>query len=193
MPLSTPSTSTDTPIVQPGTHSLSGIHWRDAILAAAALAVPAGVLSALVGFEVLWVLAGAVVVLNLYRRRTSIQPDSRMSWRIGILFGFFAAVAASAAEGVALLVQRYLLHQGAALTARYHDLGKELVNQLTRSNPSAATALPGFMHFWLTPDGAAAMVLLNTAGLVISMLVFAAAGGALGSRLLARTPQRLPR
>lgn len=179
--------------VQPGAHSPSGIRWREVILASAALAVPAGVLSALVGMEVLWVIAGAVLVLNIYRRRTGTQPDGRMSWRIGILFGAFAAVVASATEGLALLAQRYLMHQGAALTARYQDLGKQLVDQLARSNPSAASALPGFMHFWLTPDGVAAMVLLNTAGLVISMLIFAAAGGALGSRLLARTPHRLPR
>jgi ribosomal protein L40E len=165
------------------------IAWRDAILAAAILAFPAGLLSSLLGLEALWVIAGGIATISLYRRRTGMLPTSRMGWRIGSLFGLFAAVVAAAVDGATLLVQRYALHQGSILDHRYRDLGQQLTDQLTRSNPDAAAVLPGFLHFWLTPDGAAAMVLINTVGLAVTILLFAAAGGALGARLTARTAQ----
>lgn len=165
-------------------NSLSG---RDAILAAAALAVPAGILSALLGLVALWVLAGGIATIALYRRRTGAQPTRGMSWRLGALFGVFAAAIATAVTGMQMLVQRYVLHQGAMLDQRYRDAGQQLTDQLLRSNPDAGTLLPGFIHFWNTPDGAAAMVLMNAAGVVVAILLFAAAGGALGARLTART------
>lgn len=163
------------------------IHWRDAIRVAAVLALPTGLLSSLLGLEALWVVAGSMTVISLYRRSTGVLPTSGMGWRIGALLGLFASVIATATDGITLLVQRYAMHQGAVLDERYRDLGEQLTDQLVRSNPQAATVLPGFLHFWLTPDGVAAMVLINAAGLVVSMLFFAAAGGALGARLTART------
>jgi hypothetical protein len=168
---------------------LNAVSWRDAILAAALIALPAGLLSSLLGLEALWVIAGGAAAISLYRRRTRTFPTSRMGWRIGGLLGLFTAAVAAAIDGITLLVQRYALHQGSSLDQRYHDLGRQLTDQLVRSNPDAASVLPGFLHFWLTPDGAAAMVLLNAAGLAVSTLLFAAAGGALGARLIPKTAQ----
>ncbi len=165
------------------------VHWRDAILAAAILAFPAGLFSSFLGFEALWVIAGGIAAISLYRRRTQTLPTSSTGWRIGGLLGLFAAVVTAIIDGVTLLVQRYAMHEGSLLDQRYHDLGQQLTEQLVRSNPDAATALPGFLHFWLTPDGAAAMVLINTVGLVVSMLLFAAAGGAIGARITQKTAQ----
>ena len=165
------------------------VAWRDAILAAALIAFPAGLLSALLGLEALWVIAGGMVTISLYRRRTGILPTSRIGWRIGAVLGLFAAVVAAVINGITLVVQRFAFHQGAMLDRHFHDLGQQITDQLVRSNPDAASVIPGFIHFWLTPDGAAAMVLLNSAGLTIAMLVFAAAGGALGARLNQRSAQ----
>jgi ribosomal protein L40E len=175
------------------TRNPNAISWRDAILAAALLALPAGVLSSLLGLEALWVLAGGVGVISFYRHRTGTLPNGRIGWRIGLLFGIFASAIATAVDGITLLVERFALHQGSALNQRYHDLGRQLTDQLVRSNPDAASALPGFVHFWLTPDGAAAMVLINATGLAVSMLLFAAAGGALGARLTTKFPQHSAR
>jgi ribosomal protein L40E len=175
------------PIQRSAARNPNAIAWRDAILTAALIALPAGLLSSLIGLEAIWVIAGGMATISLYRRRTGLLPNSGMGWRIGVLFGLFAAVIAATVDGVTLLVQRYALHQGSVLDHRYHNLGQQLTDQLTRSNPDAAAVLPGFLHFWLTPDGAAAMVLINAGGLAISMLLFAAAGGALGARLTART------
>jgi hypothetical protein len=167
----------------------NAIHWREAVLVAALVAVPAGVLSALLGLEALWGIAGGMAIVSLYRRRTGALPTGRMGWRIGALLGLFATVVATLTDGITLLVQRYAMHQGAVLDSRYHDVGQQLVDQLTRSNPDAAAVLPGFLHFWLTPDGAAAMVLINAAGVAIFMLLFASIGGALGARLTQKTAQ----
>jgi hypothetical protein len=165
------------------------VAWRDAILAAALIAFPAGLLSSLLGLEALWVIAGGMVTISLYRRRTATLPTSRLGWRIGAVLGLFAAVVAAAINGISLLLQRYAFHQGATLDRHFHDLGQQITDQLVRSNPDAASVIPGFIHFWLTPDGAAAMVLINSAGMTIAMLLFAAAGGALGARLTHKSAQ----
>jgi len=171
----------------------NAVSWRDAILSAAILSIPAGLLSSLLGFEALWVLAGGMVAITLYRRRTGMLPSGKIGWRIGILLGLFATAVATAFEGISLLVKRYIFHQGAALDQRFHDLAQLYVGQVTRSDPEAASVLPGFIHFWLTPNGTAAMVLINAAGMAISILLFAAAGGALGARFTAKTPQHTAR
>lgn len=169
------------------------VQWPDAIFIAALAAIPAGVLSALLGLEALWGIAGGMAIVSLYRRRTGALPTGKVGWRLGALLGLFAMVIATLTDGITLLVQRYALHQGAMLDSRYHDVGQQLVDQLTRSNPDAAAVLPGFLHFWLTPDGAAAMVLINAAGVATFMLIFAAIGGALGARLTQKTAEPSPR
>lgn len=189
-PSEEPASSIGTlPLQRLASRSLNAVHWRDAILAAAILAFPAGLFSSFLGFEALWVIAGGIAAISLYRRRTQTLPTSSVGWRIGGLLGLFAAAVTAAIDGITLLMQRYAMHQGSLLDQRYHELGQQLTEQLVRSNPEAATVLPGFLHFWLTPDGAAAMVLINTTGLVVSMLLFAAAGGAIGARLTQKIAQ----
>jgi hypothetical protein len=39
------------------------------------------------------------------------------------------------------------------------------------------------VHFWLLPEGTAAIALMGAAGSAFSMLLFSAAGGALGARI----------
>jgi hypothetical protein len=173
------------------------VSWKDAILAAALLAVPAGILSSLLGLEALWVIAGGIGVISFYRRRTGTFPSGRMGWRIGMLFGLFAAVIAVAVNGLSLLVQRYPLHQGAMIDQRTHDLiemnMKMYANLFASSNPDMTAAVAATQRFWLSPDGAAALVLSNAVGLAITMLLFAAAGGALGARLTSKAPQHSAR
>jgi ribosomal protein L40E len=170
------------------------VQWRDAIIVAALVAVPAGLLSArLGGLEALWAIAGGMMIVSLYRRRTGALPTSKMGWRIGALLGLFAAAIATTAEGITLDVQRYALHQGAVLDQNFREIietnAKLYASFFGNSNPDFTAALAESQHFWLTPDGAAAMVLINAAGVVIFMLLFAALGGALGARLTQKTAQ----
>ncbi len=189
--------STSGPVQRLSVRFLNSISARDAILAAAMLAVPAGVLSALLGFEALWVLLGGWVVISIYRRRTGTMPTSRMGWRIGMLLGFFAAVIAAAFNGIALLVQRYAFHQGAALDQHFRsaiEMSTKMYSGLfATSNPEMASAVSDALRFWLTPNGIAAMVLSNALLMGISMLLFAGAGGALAARFTAKVPQHTAR
>ncbi len=187
-----PSAST-MPAQRLGNRSFDLISWRDAILAAAIISIPAGILSALLGFEVLWVLAGGMVAVSLYRRRTGMLPTGKMGWRIGMLLGLFAAVISAAFNGVALIVQRYGFHQGAVIDQRLHDVidsfTKTYANFLSNSSPEMAKSMTETMHFWVTPYGIAALVLTNAAEMAVFMLLFAAVGGALAARFTAKAPQ----
>lgn len=176
-----------------GPRGFDSVSWRDAIHAAAILSVPAGVLSALLGFEVIWLLAGGMFAVSLYRRRTGILPTGKMGWRIGMLLGLFAAVISAGFNGVAMIMQRYGFHQGAVIDQRLHDVIDSVIKMysgfLANSSPDMLAAARQSMNFWLTPNGIAALVLSNAAEMTVFMLLFAAVGGALGARFSARLPQ----
>ncbi|MFZ0662044.1 MAG: hypothetical protein WAM66_05080 [Acidobacteriaceae bacterium] len=176
--------------------SPDAIRWRDAVRAAAIIAVPAGLLSSRVGLEAIWavwLIVGGMTVISIYRRRTGMLPTGRMGWRIGALLGLFTAVIATAVDGISLVVQRFALGQGGVLDQRYRDAvqlsTKMYVDLFASSNPEMAAAITKAEHFWFTPGGPAAMVLVNAAGLTIFMLLFAAAGGALGARFTSKSAQ----
>lgn len=192
-PTSTPS---NIPARRVTMRSPDAIRWRDAIRAAAIIALPAGLLSSRVGLEgiwAVWLIAGGMVVISMYRKRTGTLLTGRMGWRIGTLLGLFSAVIATAANGISLVVQRFALHQGSIIDQRYRDAvqlsTKMYVDMFAASNPEMASAITKAEHFWFTPGGAAAMVLINAAGLTIFMLIFAGAGGALGARIGAKSAQ----
>lgn len=168
------------------------VQWKDAILVALTVAVPVGLLTSLLDFGSLWVIGGGIATVSLYRRRTGIPPAGRAGWRIGGLLGVLAAFISTAADGITLLFQRYVLHSGGAIDHRFHLLAGQLTEQMNRSNPEAATVMPWFVHFWLTPDGVAALVLLGAAGSAIAMILFSAAGGLIGARITSfgSRPQR---
>jgi hypothetical protein len=160
--------------------------WKDAILAAMIVAIPVGILSSFLDFGVLWVVGGGIATISLYRRRTGLPPAGRTGWRIGGLLGVMAAFVAAAIDSVTLIVQRYLLHQGGVIDQRFHETVQQMTQmteQLNRSNPDAAAMMPWFIHFWQSPDGTAAITLMGVIVSAFSMLLFSAAGGALGARI----------
>lgn len=176
------------------------IHWRDAIRSAAIIAIPVGLLSSRLGLQAIWavwLIVGGMMVISIYRRRTATLPTGRMGWRIGVVLGLFTAVIANVVDGASLVIQRFGLHQGAALDQRYHQAvqlsSKMYADLFATSNPDMASAIATAQHFWFTPAGAAAMMLINAAGMAFFMLIFAAAGGALGARLNAKSAQTTTR
>jgi hypothetical protein len=175
-----PATSNATQVVgrDPGV-----VLWKEAITAAVLVAVPVGILSSLLDFGALWVIGGGIATISIYRRRTGLPPASRTGWRIGGLLGVLAAFTTTAIDSLTLLVQRYGLHNGGVIDQRFHAVGQQLAEQLNHSNPEAAAVLPGFVHFWVTADGAAAIALMGAASTAFSMLLFSAAGGAIGARI----------
>jgi hypothetical protein len=166
--------------------------WREAITSAVLVAIPVGLLSSLLDFGPLWVIGGGIATVSIYRRRTGVPPANRMGWRMGSLLGVLAAFMSTAVDSLTLLFQRYALHNGGMIDQRFHVVAEQLTEQLNRSNPEAAAVIPWFVHFWLSPDGTAAIALMGAAGTAFSMLLFSAAGGAIGARIasLGNRPQR---
>ncbi|RXS97394.1 zinc-ribbon domain-containing protein [Silvibacterium dinghuense] len=159
--------------------------WKPAITTAALVALPVGILSSLLDFGALWVIGGGILAVSLYRRRTGLLPARSTGWRIGGLLGVLAAFVANAVDSLTMVLKRYALHNGAAIDRQYLELGQQMTTQMAHSNPEAAATIPWFLHFWLTPDGTAAMALMGAVGSAIAMLLFAAAGGAIGVRIAA--------
>ncbi len=167
----------------------SEIAWPTAIETAALLSFPAGLLSSLLSFSSLWVIAGGVWTVTIYRRRTAIRalgPGIRITpglgSRIGVVFGVFAAVVATAIDAVTLLLTRYGLHRGGEIDSRLHQAMQAGIDRVLASNPEAAHQIPWFFQFWLSSDGQAALVLTSAVLSAASMLGFSALGGALGAR-----------
>ncbi len=166
----------------------SQVAWRPAIGSAALLSVPVGLLSSLLSFSTLWVIAGGVWTVALYRRRTSTELSAALGSRIGCVFGVFAAAIATLADAANLLITRYGLHRGAEVDARLHTAMQAGIDRVLAGNPDAARQIPWFFHFWLSPDGQAGLVLASAVLSAGSMLGFSALGGALGARWYGRRP-----
>lgn len=178
----------DDPALLPTTAQVLGrdpgvVQWKQAIIVAILVAVPVGILSSLLDFGALWVVGGGIITVAIYRRRTGLPPAGRTGWRIGVLLGILAAFTSTAVDSLTLTLQRYVLHDGPTVDQRFHVVAQQLTDQLNHSNPEAAAMMPWFVHFWLSPDGIAAIALMGAAATAISMVLFSAAGGAIGARL----------
>jgi ribosomal protein L40E len=159
------------------------ISWRQAVLSAVVVAVPVGILSSVLDFGTLWVIGGGIIVISLYRRRTGLPVSGRMGWRIGGLLGVLIAMVFTVLSASKLLLQRYVFHDSHELDDRIHQLVQQMTDQLSRSDPQTTILMAPVMQFWHSPDGAAALILSATVASALSMLLFAAAGGAIGARI----------
>ncbi len=170
-------------------HPFHRVRWQSAISAAALVALPVGMLSSFLAFSTLWVMAGAVWTIALYRRWVPGRVSGTTGSRIGVVLGLFAAFISTATDAASLLIDRYGLHHGSEIDQRLHAAVQAYVDAMIASNPAAATQLPWFFRFWLSPDGHAAYSLMLTCFSAASMLGFSALGGALGARYYGRRPR----
>jgi hypothetical protein len=196
-PADEPVASVTTPQTISGrSHEL--FSWKAAILSAAIVAVlisiPVGLLSTIYDFSLLWVVGGGIAASALYRRRVGAPPTGRMGWRIGGLAGLLAAFVSVAIYSARSVIQRYALHSHEP-ELQVRTLAQQLAaaaSQANHSNPETAQAAALLTHFWLSPEGAATVVLGTAALFAFSMILFAAAGGAIGARIvsLGKRPER---
>jgi hypothetical protein len=176
------------------------VDWKPALRAALLLAAPAGVLSSgaspLGALGLFWVATAAALAVSLYKR--SQQP----AWltlgagaRIGLVTGLLAGWLAFGISGGALFVQRFLLHQSSQIDTAWKtqvDMNQQVAQQLTSGMGSAdaaqmQAARAQIQALMLSPWGHAGFVAFGFIFNAAFLLFFAAAGGALGARLLART------
>lgn len=180
------------PVLQMRGQSQGGVHWRAAIGSALLVAVPVGLLSALTRTSFFFVLAGGFASIALYRRRTSAATDGRIGWRVGAVLGSASAFLATAAWAAQLVIERYLLHHGAAIDALFNAAAQQEVKYWMQASAQQGPQPPEVMHalqavasFMLSPDGHAASQLTTAIVMSLSMILFAAAGGAIAGRVLA--------
>ena len=182
------------------------VDWKPALRVALLLAVPAGLLSSgvspLGALGMIWMAIAAAWAVALYMR------SQRPSWitlgagaRIGLVTGLLAGWLAFGVSGGALFVQRYILHQSSQMDAQWKysaDASNQAALQMIQQWSSWLDAegmaklqanQAGIHAMMLTPEGQAGNVTLGIIFSSVFLLLFAAAGGALGARLSARAPR----
>jgi hypothetical protein len=174
----------------------SSVDWRLALRAAAMLAIPAGLLScglSPVGvLGLFWMTAAAAWAVTIYMR------SQRPAWitmgagaRIGLVTGLLAGALALTVSGGALFAQRYLFHQADQIDSEWktrveasQQLTAQLATQMGVADPAQLQAQKNLM---LSPEGHAGIEIFGMASNTLFLLIFAAGGGAMGARLLARS------
>ncbi len=180
------------------------IKWKPALRVAMLLAVPAGVISSgllPVGiFGVIWMAAAAAWAVVLYVRNQ--QPawiTSGAGARIGLVTGIMASWLGLGLGGCNLFIRRYFLHQAAQMDTVWKtsvDASLQSSQQITQQWMSGMAAADAAQlqanqantHAWmLSPWGHAGFAVFYLAAYAVFLLLFAAAGGALGARMLVGT------
>ena len=174
----------------------SVVEWKPALRAAMILAVPAGLLSCgqspVALLSLFWMAAAAAWAVRLYMRKR------RPGWitmgagaRIGLVTGLLAGWLSFAASGAALYAMRFLFGHGRDFDGPWQELVGQMSQQWQSMSPDAQTAatLKWFAGWLLSSEGRAGSVLGGLLILETALLVFAAAGGAIGARLTARSRQ----
>ena len=175
-------------------HDASSVAWKPALRAAMLLAIPAGLLSCGVSpvgiLGLFWMSAAAAWAVTIYVR------GQKPAWitigagaRIGLVTGILAAWLACAASGLYFFVMRFFMGQGKVFDEPWQDLVGQFSRQWEAKSPDPQTSatLKAYSVFLLSPEGRAGSMLGGMIILGLAMLVFAAAGGAIGARLLARS------
>jgi hypothetical protein len=188
--------------VGPGNALHRDIQWKQAVGAAVTFAVPVGVLCSSVVPIVsdgycLWVVAGAVGAVALYRRRSATRVLPRpVGVRIGAIIGILAAAVAAAFNAGSMLVERYVMHGGEAMDKAYQTIMEQASAATAPMSAAIAHVLGGppaesreTLQFLLSSDGRAASALMTALMASVGMTVFSMIGGALGTRILSeRSP-----
>jgi len=174
----------------------SMVNWKPAVRAALLLAVPAGLLTSGISpvgmLGLFWMAGAAAWAVNLYVR------SQRPAWitmgagaRIGLVTGLLAGWMAFTVSGGALFVQRYVLHQTSQLDSEWKtrvDLSQQMTEQLASDMGVTDKAQEQAQKAWMmSPEGHAGIETFGFASSALFLLLFAAGGGALGARMLARS------
>jgi hypothetical protein len=178
----------------------SMVEWKAAMRAAVLLAVPAGLLSSGLSpvgfFGLFWMAAAAAWAVVLYvRGQGPAWITIGAGARIGLVTGLLAAWLAFGISGGTLFVQRFALHRASQIDSEWKSrvqMSQQMTQQWTAemepSDAAQAQALRTQVQAWmLSPWGHAGIEVFSLAFNAIFLLFFAAGGGALGARVLART------
>jgi hypothetical protein len=167
------------------------VSWKPALRAALLMAVPAGMLSSLVsplgvlGF-VLMSMAAAWAVVIYTRNQKPAWLTFGAGARVGLVAGLMGGWIATATTGVGLFSMRFFFHQGFYFDDFWKNFVSQQMQQWTTMGVDAQT-IGNFQRWLLSPEGRAGSVLGAILFLVTGLIAFAAAGGAFGARMMARS------
>jgi hypothetical protein len=170
----------------------STVEWKPALRAVILLAVPAGILSCAgtpsIFLSPIWMAAAAAWAVTIYARQQ--QPAWITMWagaRIGLVTGLLAGWCAFAASCASLYAVRNVFGEGKAFDAQWQTQAAQLSRQAQTVNvdPTSAAFTKWFIDLMVSGEGRAGLILFVLLMFEAAFLVFAAAGGALGARLMA--------
>jgi len=130
----------------------------------------------------LWIPAGGVLAVYLYRRR---RPAGALSTgagaRLGALAGLIGFCIYALLLAIVMAVERFLLHAGPQL----RDVLRQALESAAR-NPDPRTQ--EMLHRLNTPEGLAFLLTFMLVAFFFAFLIFAAVGGAIGAAFTGQKP-----
>lgn len=176
------------------------VNWKQAMRFVLTLALPAGLLSSssspVAFFGLFWMASAAAWAVVLYVRaaRGPAWLTTGAGARIGLVTGLLAAWIAFAASGGAQFVERYALHRSGEMDAEWKNriemsqqMTQEWASGMQPTDAAQAKELRNEVQAWMqSPWGHAGLQAFGYAFNGCFLLFFAAGGGALGARMLAR-------
>ena len=173
----------------------SSVEWKAALRLVLMLAVPVGILCSLlspIGILGLFLMAAtsAWVVALYIRSRRPAWITIGAGARIGLVTGAVGGWTAATISGISLFAMRFWLHQGSVIDNYWQNLVNQQMSQEWTTMGVDAQTITLVKTWMLSPEGRAGWILCAITFLMVTLLLFAAGGGALGARMLARSRRR---
>jgi hypothetical protein len=168
----------------------SAVDWNSALRLTLSLAIPAGILCAMLlpanilGLLLMGATAAWAVALYTRGHRPALITVGAGA-RIGFVTGVVASWTAAAMSGFSLYAMRFWLHQGSWLDSIWQDFVNKWQAQEAAIGADAQN-VAAFKAILTSQDGRAGFVLFAIAFLMGTLVLFAVAGGALSARMLTR-------
>jgi hypothetical protein len=186
-------------------HEPGAVEWKPALRVALLLAIPVGLIFGGTSFlgllGLVWIAAAAAWVVLLYARRQRAAKRPVLltigaGARIGLVTGLLTGWISFATTATLLYLRRFAFHQG----NDFDDFWQGLVAQISQQwqqasaasqDPQTAGALfKTLTAFLLSAEGRAGFTFGSLMLAEFVLVGLAVAGGALGAKLMTRTPAR---
>ena len=183
---------------------VGAVEWKPALRAALILAVPVGLIFGGTSFlgllGLVWIAAAGAWAVSLYARGQRASQRSMIlttgaGARIGLVTGLIAGWVSFASSGAMFYARRFLFHQG----NEFDDVWQSMVAQVSQQwqQISAANQDQQAGEFFktasawlLSSEGRAGSALGGLIMIEFILVVFAAAGGALGAKFMTKARAR---
>jgi ribosomal protein L40E len=168
----------------PRTPDLRNIQWPAAITVALICGSITGLLCSvlfgpLLALVILCSFAGAIAAVALYARRVPLAGlGGGVGLRIGLLSGLFGASLSTLLSSVALVLERYVFHQGTEIDSSLNSVVHQLTQISAQITPEGQ--VNPFLNLLSGPEGHAIILVTGAIGTFFFMMFFSMAAGAAG-------------